>query len=88
MKCKQCKDTYAPSRKYSPVFKKTCVNLVCATHKSYLKLISWVALYKSLDDFEASTQCTKSFSKGYFRVEGSCLSGVEKNSSCACTKIN
>ena len=33
-----------PDAKNSLVFKKTAVNLECATHKSYSKLISWVAV--------------------------------------------
>ena len=45
MKCKQCNNARALARKYSPVFKETYVNIECATHESYLKLISWVALY-------------------------------------------
>ena len=35
------------AQKYSPVFKKTAVNSERVTHESYIKLISWVALYMS-----------------------------------------
>ena len=45
MKCKQCNDAPVLAQKYSAVFKETHVNLECATHESYLKLISCVALY-------------------------------------------
>ena len=45
MKCKQSKDVSTLAQKYSPVFKKTTVNSERVTHKSYIKLISWVAVY-------------------------------------------
>ena len=45
MKCKQCSDVSTLAQKYSSVLKKTAVNLERVTHESYIKLISWVALY-------------------------------------------
>ena len=45
MKCKQCNDGSTLAQKYSSVFKKTAVNSERVTHESYIKLISWVALY-------------------------------------------
>ena len=46
MKCKQCNDVSTLAEKYSSVFKKTAVNSERVTHESYIKLISWVAVYK------------------------------------------
>ena len=45
MKYKQSNDVSTLAQKYSPVFKKTTANSERVTHESYMKLISWVALY-------------------------------------------
>ena len=45
MKCKQCNEVATLAQKYSSVLKKTAVNSERVTHESYIKLISWVALY-------------------------------------------
>ena len=45
MKYKQSNDVSTLAQKYSPVFKKTTANSERVTHESYIKLISWVALY-------------------------------------------
>ena len=47
MKCKQSNDVSILAQKYSPVFKKTAVNSERVTQESYIKLISWVALYSN-----------------------------------------
>ena len=52
MKYKQCNDASAQAREYSSVFKETPINLECAKRKSYLKLISWVALYKGANSVQ------------------------------------
>ena len=48
MKCKQSNDVSTLVQKYSPAFKKTKVNSERVTHESYIKLISWVALYTAV----------------------------------------
>ena len=45
MECKQSNDVSILAQKKSPVFKKATVNSERVTHKSYIKLISWVAEY-------------------------------------------
>ena len=45
MKCKQSNDVSTQAQKYLPVFKKTTDNSEPVTHESYIKLISWVAVY-------------------------------------------
>ena len=50
MKCKQSNDVSTLAQIYSPVFKKTSANSERVTHESYIKLISWVALYSMLKE--------------------------------------
>ena len=61
--CKQCNDACTLDQKYSPVFKKTIVNSKRVKHESYIKLISWVALYILLRDHIHIQKSQKMLSK-------------------------
>ena len=79
MKCKQSEDVSILAQKYSPVFKKTAVNSERVTQESYIKLISWVAVYSqtkmTVDECKQNPTCE--FSTAIFFLNSFYLSRVE-----------